>query len=613
MTTLSRLSRRITYRITAILLLFTFTVPAAAHQFTPSSLNVVRETNLTQQTNLYSTYDISPPSGVPGRAYFVNIISRDPDKKQITDKTVILAPGINVTNVSVSNNGLSAKITIPDDTPLGRIQFVLKDKEGPEGTIFGVAEFEVTSIAASAIPPGLDPEVDVMWGVMAQDVVRHNFGRKIAKHYYGIQLSLGNNSGFDIQIASVGFKLPDDTKIVNTLPTNSYRATRGTLERQQELGTRVKILSSLRTAGLLMTGFLPFWHALGPAANAARVADIVNGPVITGFELISPDTVLSHLTRLDDQTLRDGLIIKNNSQVRTTVFVAKQVLDIDQNEGDDNAFIAKKGRDCKKDELGDCNKDKAPNRFLEKNRKKKLNYREDPQYVNLRLGNLVLIGQPIKYLNRLQVIRTAEGGPVTPPPTVVGVNPQTVEQGADKEPLTIPGSYLENAVITPKDPDTNTRISGIEFTDTASDSSGRMLKTKVSVKDDVPPKKYTLVVSTTGGSLETTLEIIQGRPSGLGDITYVDGSEPAPNDKEDRLVKIKITGKYLEGSQIIIPAESKGKLIAEADAKAKGGELVQTIRVVKGTPAGSYKLQIKNKNPNTVELPKPFVIKEAKK
>jgi hypothetical protein len=143
--------------------------------------------------------------------------------------------------------------------------------------------------------------------------------------------------------------------------------------------------------------------------------------------------------------------------------------------------------------------------------KKKVDYRNDPQYVNLRLGKLVLIGQAIKYLNRVQVISTSEGGPVAPPPTVVGINPQTVEQGADAVDLTIPGSHLDNAVITPIDPDTNTRVSGIEFTDTASDASGHILRTKVSVEDAVPPKKYRIVISTPGGSVATTLEVI-GQP-----------------------------------------------------------------------------------------------------
>jgi hypothetical protein len=488
MTTCFSPYRTVIYRITALVLLINFTLPAAARDFGPESLETSSESSVTQQTQPYPVYDINPPSGVPGQAYPVNIISRDPSKKQITDQTSVFAPaGINVSDViMIANNGVSATITIPDDAPFGRVQIVLKDKSGAGGTIIGVADFDITSVAQGAIPPGLNPEVDVMWTVMAKNVVHHNFGSKIAKHYYGIQLSIGNNSGFDLQIASVGFRLPANTNIKNTVPTNSYRATRGTLERQQEIGTRAKVFNSLKTAGLLLTGFLPFWHALGPAANAARFADILNGPVITGAGLVFPDTSISQMTRLDDQMLRDGLIIKNNSQIRTTVFVPKQLLDIARNEGVTDETFKRYKAETKKD----------------------VDYRNDPQYVNLRLGELVLMGQAVKYLNRVQVIRTSDGGPVAPPPTVVGINPQTVAQGADAVDVTIPGSHLDNAVITPIDSDTNTRVSGIEFTDTASDASGHILRTKVSVEDAVPPKKYRIVISTPGGSVETTLEVI---------------------------------------------------------------------------------------------------------
>ena len=602
---LSRLSN-LTYRIPAVLLLLNFAMPMAARP-TPTSLNLAHENYVTQQTpSSYDVYDMSPASGVPGRVYLVNIISHNPNVKKITDKTKVFAPGqINVSDVTViSDNGLSAKIIIPQDTPLGRLQFLLKDKEGKDGTIIGVAEFDVTAIAEGPIPPGLNPEVDVMWGVMAREVVRYNFGTKIAQHYYGIQLSIGNNSGFDLQIAGVGFNLPTNTMIKNTVPTNSYRATRGMLERQEEIGTRAIILNSLKSAGVLFTGLLPFWHAVGPAANAARIGDILNGPVITGFERIYPDTILSHLTRLDDQTLRDGLIIKNNSEVRTTVFVAKQTLDINKKEGvydtEQQRYFPGNGKGAS---------DTTRKRYLEG--KKKLNYRDDPQYVNLRLGELVLIGQPIKYLNRVQVITTAAGGPVTPPPTAVGTSPASVAQSADKQSLIIPGSFLDNAVITPRDPDTNASVTGIEFFDTAADSSGRILKTKISVKEDVPPKKYTLVITTPGGSVETILEVIQAPPSELSEITYVNG-KPVANANQDVLAKIKITGKHLENSEIVVPPESQGKLDLISDAQPKSGELTQTIKVIKGTKAGQYKLQVKNKNSKSVDL-KPFVVEEAKK
>lgn len=569
-------------KITVLLVLLTSTVPAS------SSWSYAAQGS--------DVYDIRPTSGAPGPDYLVNIISHNQAIKKITAKTQIVAPGgIAVSEVKmVSDNTITARIAIPKDTPVGKTQFFLKDKEEPGGTIIGIADFEVIAVAQGPIPPGLDPQVDVMWGVMSDKVVMHNFGHKIAKHYYGIQLSIGNNTGYDLQIASVGFRLPPYTNIKNTVPTNSYRATRGTLERAQEIGTRAKVLNSVKAAGLLLTGALPFWHALGPRANAALFADLINGPFVGGLELVYPDTIISQLTRLDDQMLRDGLIVKNNSQARTLVFVPKQLLDISKDEG----FLDI----SKKESFIDHQELKELKRFNSENKKKKkFDFRNDPQYVNLRLGELVLIGQPIQFLNRVQVIKSAEGGPVTPPPTVAGVNPSLFEQGADHEALTIPGAYLDDAVLTPKDPATNETVPGIQFSNTAADPSGHILESKVTVANDVMPKKYQLVISSPGGSVEKTFEIIQKAPSVLK-LIYVDGHQPTVNTSDNTDVKIKITGKDLENARILVPAESKGKLELKPDGKVEDGELTQTIRVLKGTPKGTYKLQIRNTNPKLVDL-----------
>lgn len=372
---------------TALLLLFIFAVPCFSY---PSIVLPI------QEAPEYDVYDVEPISGMSGKQYAITVISHDPNKKKITPTTQIIAPGgIAVSDIKAMGNGMTANITIPENTPLGRMRFLLTDKKGPEGAIIGTAYFEVKAVSPGPIPPGLDPEVDVMWGVMAEKVVMHNFGHKIAKHYYGIQLRIGNNTGYDLQIAGVGFKLPENTGIKNTIPSNSYRSTRGTLERQQEIGTRAIIMNSLKAAGLLFTGFLPFWHAAGASANATRFADVINGPVEGGVGSIWADTIISQLTRLDDQMLRDGLIVKNNSQVSTLVFVPKQLLNISKNEGLHEIETA-----FRRDHL--------------ETKDKKFDFRNDPQYVNLRLGELVLVGQPIQFLNRIQVIRSSEAGPARP-------------------------------------------------------------------------------------------------------------------------------------------------------------------------------------------------------
>ena len=54
------------YRITALLLLINFTLPAVAREFRPRSLQATTsESSVTQQTQPYPVYDISPSSQYP--------------------------------------------------------------------------------------------------------------------------------------------------------------------------------------------------------------------------------------------------------------------------------------------------------------------------------------------------------------------------------------------------------------------------------------------------------------------------------------------------------------------------------------------------------------------
>jgi hypothetical protein len=187
------------FRFVAGILLFTSAAPAFEP---PVPFLAVAPQN-------YPTYDITPPSGVPGREYNILVLSHEPTRKEITEKAQLVAPGdIAVSGAKANSSAsLTAKISIPKDTPIGKYRFLLKDKDGTGATIIGVADFEVTAIGPGPFPTAT-PEVDVMWGVMAKNVAHDNFGRYIANNYYGIQIVIGNNSGFDLQIAGIGFQLP---------------------------------------------------------------------------------------------------------------------------------------------------------------------------------------------------------------------------------------------------------------------------------------------------------------------------------------------------------------------------------------------------------------------
>lgn len=507
-----------------------------------------------------NSYSISPERLEVGKEYEVIVSPTDCQGNDLSNAKLFAPQGSGITvkeNLTASKCNLTAKVSVLAEASTGKSKLWIKDGSGQP---IGIVEIEKIAIEAGPIPPGLEPQVDIMWGVMDKKVVRDNFGHDLANDFYGIQLVIGNNSGYDLQVAGVGFRLPNN-KIENNIPTNSYRATRGVLEREQEFGRRSIILNSIQATGGLLTGFLPFWRAgfhPNAAANAARWSSIVGGPLATGFGLIVPDTTVKQIVRLDDQMLRDGLIIKNNTQIRTLVFVPKGLLNLALDPGPANST------------------------------RKVKDWSIDPQYVNEKLGTLVLVGQTVTYLNRVQVIARAEGAGKTPPPTITGVSGQLL-QGATKQ-LVFIGSNLKEAVIA--------LPSGITIAANSIniDENGNSLRADITVADDVVPEEYSLVISTAAGSSVKKLKVEPAMPEvePLIDESYAPGKPKTKRD-EEQPVTVTLTGKNLKTVQeIILPPEAIGILSIKSQAKVQPNGSVKFTIVVKKTDLKKFTLKVKN-------------------
>lgn len=504
-------------------------------------------------------YLISPNRLELGKEYEVLAHKADCQNEDLSEIKLAAPQGSGVVVLTQLPAGpclIAAKVSVLSDASVGKSNLWLKNKDDK---IISTVEIERVAIAAGPIPPGLEPQVDIMWGVMDKKVVRDNFGHDLANDFYGIQLVIGNNSGYDLQIAGVGFQLPN---IDNTIPTNSYRATRGVLEREQEFGRRSIILNSIQATGGLLTGFLPFWRAgfhPNAAANAARWSSIVGGPLATGFGLIVPDTTVKQLVRLDDQMLRDGLIVKNNSQLRTLVFVPKGLLNLSKTAG---ASDARKADSKVKD------------------------WSIDPQYVNQKLGRLVLVGQTITYLNRVQVIARSEGAGVTPPPTVTGVNGQLV-QGSKEELVVFTGTNFKDATISPPDgilvPTNSIKV----------DENGNSLMAKITVSETITPSEYPLVITTPAGSAVKMIKIAPAKPV-VKRVEYEAGKNPEPNQTEAKNVRVFLIGDGLKTVKRISPGDpAKFSQVGEAKPRAEGGIEV-VIKVEKNVSADKYKFEVDN-------------------
>jgi hypothetical protein len=355
---------------------------------------------------------------------------------------IITGSGLSPTQQKPNKCVITANLTVDPNTPPGAYSVILLDGTG---TPVASTDLAVLDTSAGAIPPGLPPEVDVMWEVMSQNNCADVFGTRVAASLYCIQLKIGNNAGHPLQLAGIGFTnhLKDLIALKGpyiTLANSSYASTRAVLLHQEMWSTRNVLYHSLEGAGLIMAGFTPFFRAANAKSNFATAASIVSGPLLQAFNIISPDPVISQLNNLDDQSFRDNIVIPNNAQIQTTVFVEKQALtdslrDL-QIQLTQAATEAKQvaGPDSKTktqaQELAQLNADvltgfaKSATGTVSNSTGPLFQFRgkHDPLLVKLALGSVIIVGQTIEYLERVQVQNSAAGASAN----AVTVTPATV-------------------------------------------------------------------------------------------------------------------------------------------------------------------------------------------
>jgi hypothetical protein len=249
------------------------------------------------------------------------------------------------------------------DTGSPRYQTTVEIYLGPKGAVLPSTSMNATS------PSVREEEIDVLWDVLPQAIAGDNFGKRVRKKFYVIQVAIANNSGVEFQLLSFGFTLGSAISGVpprSVIPPTDYRLVRGTILQEQQNGIRNLSLSLIKGGGLLLTGFVPFFKVDRHRANFSQLLNIFSNPLEIGFELFFPDRTIENLSRLDNVAWRDGLgstlSIPNNTQVKTFIFFPKDMLTL--NKAD----------------------------------------RDNPQIVRRSLANLVVIGSATQYIKR--VIKT---------------------------------------------------------------------------------------------------------------------------------------------------------------------------------------------------------------
>ena len=473
-------------------------------------------------------YSINPSSGAVGKTFGVVVQSDNTCGTQNhLEGMEILASGDITVNDQAVQSGclLTGTFTISESAKLGeRLLPIVRQQGNTDDGEVGVVRFEITPVEARPLPPGLDAQVDLMWKILARKAVHDNFGRRIAGRYYAVEAMIGNNSGFDLQIAGVGFSMPacmmkeqlvdsgkyvfdcestKDEKSSRKLPSDSYQIVRGSLEREDEFGRRHFALGAIKALGLLMTGLVPFLDT--PGSDAPKVANFINSPVQAGFEVLFPRTTLRQLQRLEIQALHDGMIIPHNAQRRALAFIAKDVVGLEKPD------------------------------------------RDHPQKVMARLGEMILVGRQVDYLNRVQIV--SQGSGAVRPPLVTTTLLEEIAQGESDQPRRVVGLNLEGAIVVAQNETFGLTVGD----DIVADATGLFVNFTVSASPDAQLGRQTLLVRNTDGVFPVNIDVVPAVPAP----TEQEFTMEAANSEAD----LAIAGANLRDIQSIQAIDGTGQAV----------------------------------------------------
>jgi hypothetical protein len=308
---------------------------------------------------------------------------------------------------------------------------------------------------ATAGPTPSTPEVDVLWDVISQHVCSDSFGNHVPKYLYCVEVKIGNNSSHSLQLAGVGFKvkhpfagkadIPADARLIS--PNTAYQTSRSVLQAGQGTTGRNLVYNITKSLGLIMASFTPYFHNPNSSSKWSTGAAIVSGAFVQTIDLVAPDLTIRELNNLDDQSFRDGKLIPNNTQVRMIVFVDKELIAGSMKER------------CT--ELLTVNS-KAPS----DSELKKCTNSEDPTIIKVLLGDLVLVGDAVDYLQRVVVDTSVTSQEVAP---AVAINASSADSASKLVTLSGAGlngitSITVDGTVVPQDNYKSKTASQIQFT-----------------------------------------------------------------------------------------------------------------------------------------------------
>ncbi len=334
----------------------------------------------------------------------------------------------------------------------------------------------------------------------------------------------------------------------DTIPASSYTITRGSVSHGEFWSPRNVSINLIKSLGPILTGFTPFFSVANRAKKFSEAINIFSNPFEKGFEAVFPDETNLQIQRLDDQILRDGIIISNNRQIRTRAFIPKDLLQLEKP------------------------------------------YRDNPIIITQSLGKLYLIGDQIEYINRVSVT-SGGSGEVVPPPSVDPSYKNKFFLG-DKEQLQLTGINLKGASIA-------SNSDKITLESPTTTNTG--VSVNLAVSETASVGTYTLLLRTASGSIPLTIFVGQRLPV-INPTTKNfnkdgNGKELLSLSSETQEAKITITGSHLQNAQLIADTNNLLKIKDNSVKSSPDGKsLSADIIVPSNTKAGNYIFTIKNQS-----------------
>jgi hypothetical protein len=342
----------------------------------------------------------------------------------------VTGAGATASQPTVGDCSLTTSITISPSAQPGYQMLAVKVTKGGVTQDTGFAPFDLMAATAGPIPG--NPQVDVLWDVLTDHLCRDNFGNHMPHDLYCVEVKIGNDSGYPLQLAGVGFRRPSPQCTLNGQPSTcpgfpgdeistpniSYQTARASAQAGITTSARNIIVNGTEALGLLMASFTPFFENTYSKGLWTAGTTVVGTGVSQAINLVAPDLTVRELNNLDDQAFRDGKLIPNNTQVRMLVFVQKKSVaeaigDIVPKIKDDytikNCSVMPAGYKAVPGQSGECYpgwedslKDCVSKLVC------------NPLIVKLALGRLVIVGDYIDYVQRVVVDTSVTSQEVNP-------------------------------------------------------------------------------------------------------------------------------------------------------------------------------------------------------